>query len=135
MTLRTTINSKELEKMFRDLGSSAANLRPAMRKIGGVLERASSLAFERQGPGWKPLSPKYKAQKAKKFGASKKILELEGNLSSSVSAQLEGDRAVFIGSNLAYAAKQQATREFLVVTQSEIRKSIFIISKHLLRSI
>lgn len=141
MTISATINAKELTKLFDQLGNRAKDLRPAMRKIGGMLERASENAFNRQGPGWKRLKEPYRTRKIKEFGAGKKILERDGNLASSVSSQIFGNNKVAIGSNLEYARVHQQgspkqkipKREYLIVGEAEMRKSIFILSKHLLR--
>lgn len=139
--IKVTIKSEEVKKLFEKFGFNAQNLRPALVKIGGVLERASSQAFERQGPGWKSLKPATKAQK-QKLGFGNKILTRDGDLASSVSAQIEGT-TVFIGSNLEYADTHQfgsprkkiPKRPFLIVSEAELRKSNFIISKHLLSGI
>lgn len=136
--IKVTIKANEVKKLFERLGFNANNLRPALRKIGGVLERASENAFARQGPGWKPLKPETKKQR-QRLGKAGKILQRDGNLASSVSAQIEGS-TVFIGSNLEYAGVHQfgfprrkiPKREFLIVSEAELRKSNFIISKHLL---
>jgi len=141
MTIRTTINDKEIKELFRVLDTNIRQMRPALRKIGGMLERASEVAFNRQGPGWKPLSAKYKAQKIKEFGAGKKILERDGTLAGSISSRIIGDDTVAVGSNLIYARPHQLgspkqgipKREFLKVGPAETKKAIFIMSKHLVK--
>jgi len=141
MTIKATINDKEFRKLWDELNGQARNLRPALIKIGGVLEKASSDAFGRQGPGWQPLSQPYKSRKAKKFGAGKKILERDGNLSSSVSSQIIGPNIVAVGSNLEYSRVHQLgspkqnipARPYLIVGPAQVKISLFILSKHLLR--
>ena len=139
--IKVTIDARDVKKLFEKFGFNAENFRPALRKIGGVLEKASETAFARQGPGWKPLKPATKAERLR-LGKAGKILQRDGNLASSVSAQIEGN-TVFIGSNLEYAGTHQfglpkkkiPKRPFLIVSEAELRKSNFIISKHLLRNI
>jgi len=141
VTIKATINDKEFKKLFKDLNGQAQNLRRPLIKIGGMLERASQNAFERQGPGWKPLKQPYKSRKAKEFGAGKKILEREGDLSSDVSAQLIGRDTVAVGSNREYARAHQLgspkqgipKRPYLIVGPAQIKLSLFILSKHLLK--
>jgi len=137
--IKVTIKTKEVQKLFEKLSFNAQNMRPALRKIGGMLERTTENAFNRQGPGWKPLKAATKTQK-QKAGFSGGILTRRGDLAGSVTSQIEGN-TVFIGSNLEYAgvhqfgfpAKKIPKRPFLIVSEAELRKSNFIISKHLLR--
>jgi len=137
--IKVTIKSSEVKKLFEKFGFNAQNIRPALIKIGGVLERASENAFDRQGPGWKPLKPATKTQK-QKAGFGNKILTRQGELANSVSSQIEGS-TVFIGTTSEYGgvhqfgfpARKIPKREFLIVSEAELRKSNFIISKHLLQ--
>ncbi len=137
--IKITVKSKEVQDLFKQLGFNVQNIKPALVKIGGMLEDASENAFDRQGPGWKPLKPATKRQRAKK-GHTGKILERTGKLAGSVSAQIKGN-AVFIGSNFKYARPHQLgsrkqnipKREYLIVSEAELRKSNFILSKHMVR--
>lgn len=159
--IKATIKSSELTKMFKQLGGNVGDLRPALLKIGGVLEAASETAFEREGPGWKSLKPGTLKRRKKQKKTGKK-LQIEGGLVGSVSSQIIGGRTVVIGSNLEYAAPHQfgakirhpgtskgfgkgikipphiipiPARPYLIVGEAEIRKSIFILSKHLLKGV
>lgn len=122
-----------MDARFRKLIRNSKRLKPALLKIGGVLEDASETAFDRQGPGWKALSPKYKKWKMKKFG-SKKILERKGALSLSVFSWVRGN-VVIIASGSEYAGPHQKTRPFLIISQAEVFKSKFILKKHLLMGV
>lgn len=143
MTIRTTIKESELKELFRTLNTNVRHMRPALVKIGGMLERSSEVAFNRQGPGWKPLSSKYKTQKIKEFGGGKKILERDGTLAGSVSSRIIGDNTVAVGSNLIYARPHQLgspkqgipKRPYLIVGPAETRKAIFIMSRYLVKGI
>jgi phage gpG-like protein len=141
MTIRATINDKQFKKLFRELNGAVTNLRPALIKIGGMLEDAAENAFERQGPGWKSLKPATKKRKIKEFGGAKKILEGEGALSGSVSSRVIGVDTAAVGSASDYARPHNEgspkqgipKRKFLIVGPAEINKSLFILSKHLLK--
>jgi len=140
--IKATIKAGELRKMFNRLGGNSRDLRPALVQIGGVLERASETAFEREGPGWKSLKPATLKARARK-GKTGKKLQVDGFLAGSVSAQILGPRSVAIGSNLVYAAPHQfgspkqgiPAREYLKVGEAEMRLSILIMSRHLLRGV
>ncbi len=137
--IKITVKSKEVQDLFKQLGFNVQNIKPALIKIGAMLEDASENAFDRQGPGWKSLKPATKKQRARK-GQSGKILQRSGALANSVTAQIKGN-AVFIGSNLEYARVHQLgnrrnnlpKREYLIVSEAELRKSNFILSKHMVR--
>jgi phage virion morphogenesis protein len=134
-----TIKSNEVQALFKQLGFNTQNIKPALFKIGAMLEDASENAFDRQGPGWKSLKPSTKKQRARK-GHTGKILQRSGALANSVTSQIKGN-AVFIGSNLEYARAHQLgnrrnnlpKREYLILSEAELRKSNFILSKHMVR--
>lgn len=140
--IKATINAKEFEKLFKELEGQARNLRPALIKIGGMLEAASDKAFDRQGPGWKPLKPSTKKQRIrlKQVG---KIMDRTGTFKGFVSAQILGPNIVAIGSNhdgaraqlLGYPKRNLPARNYMPVGEAEIRKSMFILSKHLLQPV
>lgn len=171
--IKITTKTKEVENLFKQLGFNIKNLKPALIKIGGMLEDASENAFERQGPGWPALKKSTKERLAR-TGKSGKTLDRTGRLSGSVSSQIRGN-TVFIGSNLKYARIHQKggtinhpggtkykfigpgkiaylkkgakkfngitkphkikipKREYLIVSEAELRKSNFILSKHMVR--
>lgn len=143
MSLKTTIKKDELQAMFKQLNANSWNLRPPLIKIGGMLEDASEQAFQRQGPGWKTLTPKYKKRKIKEFGSGKKLLDASGILGDTVSAQIINNNTVVIGSNEDHAAVHQwgypkrniPARPYIIVGEAEQRKAIFIMSKHLVRGV
>ena len=143
MIIRQVLRTQALDKKFRRLVNNSTRLKPALIQIGGVLEDASETAFDRQGPGWKRLSPKYKKQKAKKFGAGKKILEGEsGLLKGSVNSGIRG-KVIAIGSGLEYARTHQQgdksrkipARPFLIISEAEIFKAKNILHRHLVKGI
>jgi phage virion morphogenesis protein len=139
--IKVTTKSTEVHALFKQLGFNVFSIKPALVKIGGVLERASENAFNRHGPGWKPLKPATKKQRAKK-GHTGGILQRTGALANSVSSQIRGN-SVFVGSNLEYARihqmgsrkKKIPKREYLIISESEIRKASFILDRHIKKDI
>ena len=176
MTIKVTINDKQVKGLFKVLQDNAQSLRPALIRIGGMLEDASETAFDLQGPGWKKLKPST-LRKRKKQGKTGSILKVSGILKNSVSSQIKGT-SVFIGAGgpaKKYARIQQEggtinhpggtkyaiigkgkavflpnkatkftgitkphkikipARPYLIIGKKEIKKSILILKKHLLR--
>jgi phage virion morphogenesis protein len=171
--IKVTTKSTEVQALFKQLGFNAEKLKPALVKIGGMLEDASEKAFNRQGPGW-PALKKSTKEKLSRTGKGGKTLQRSGQLASSVSSQIRGN-TVFIGSNLEYARVHQKggtinhpggtkykfigpgkiaylkkgakkfngitkphkikipKREYLILSEAELRKSNFILSKHMVR--
>lgn len=141
MTIKVTLNDKKVKGLFKALQDNSRDLRPALIRIGGMLEDASETAFELEGPGWKKLKPAtLKARKRK--GKTGKKLQVSGALASSVSSQIRGN-SVFIGSNLSYAPVHQngstkkniPKRTYLIIGKKQVAKSIVILEKHLLRGV
>lgn len=140
-SIKVRINDKQVKGLFNLLEKNAERLKPALIKIGAMLEDASEEAFDREGPGWKRLKPATKKARARK-GKTGKILQVSGRLASSVSSQVRGN-SVFIGSNLKYASVHQEgsskknipSRPYLVIGKPEIAKSIKILEKHLLKGV
>lgn len=141
MSLIVKLDTKELNKLFGKLEFNTKDLRPALRKIGGVMERASEVAFDRQGPGWKRLKQKTKDAK-QKAGLSPKILTGRGDLVAHNTTEITAN-SVFHGNNLIYARPHNLgspkqgipQREFLILDDAVIRKSQIIIRRHLLRDV
>ena len=107
MSIKIKINDKAVKGLFKQLKKNADFLRPALVKIGGVLETASDQAFQRQGaPGkkWEKLKP----ETVKQRGAAGPILNRTGGrgLIGSVTTQINVN-SVSIGSNLPYARAHQ----------------------------
>ena len=92
-----TIESSALEAALDRLARAARDLRPAMRDIGGLLEKETDDNFRAQGrPRWKPLSQATilnrlmgKTRDGKSKGIAS-ILRKDGNLRASAQRKLDG---------------------------------------------
>lgn len=96
-----TIESDALEAALDRLAKAARDLRPAMRDIGGLLEKETDDNFRAQGrPAWPPLSQatilnrlmgKTKDGKSKGIAS---ILRKDGDLRPAAKRKLEGGLAI-----------------------------------------
>ncbi|MBO6181521.1 phage virion morphogenesis protein [bacterium] len=102
------IENKEVIDRLLDLSKKGENLRPLMKNIAGILASATEENFKNEGrPNkWTDLADvtKKSREKIKKWPGQ--ILQVEGQLASSVTTQYDDDSAV-IGSNKEYAAIHQ----------------------------
>jgi phage virion morphogenesis protein len=104
------------------LDSSDELLAPALPVVAAAIERN----FDEEGrpTRWAPLSARYAAWKARRFGAGLRILERSGALRRSISTRLEGG-ALVASTAVPYAAFHQfgtrfiPARPFLVLTESD----------------
>ena len=112
--------------------------RLALADIGEAMKTSTEYrAAREESPGgtpWIDLSPKYKARKAKlRPGVPK--LKFDGHLlGDMLSWQLDGDRAVLVGTNAIYGALQQEDRPFLGVSTNDRTEIIDILGDHLRRA-
>ena len=96
-----TIESAALEEALDRLAKAARDLRPAMRDIGGLLEKETDDTFRAQGrPAWPPLSQTTilnrlmgKTRDGKSKGIAS-VLTKNGNLRASAKRKLEGGLAI-----------------------------------------
>ena len=96
-----TVDSSAIEAALDRLAHSARNLRPAMRDIGGLLEKETDENFRAQGrPRWKPLSQATilnrlmgKDREGRSKGISS-VLRKDGDLRASAKRKLEGGLAI-----------------------------------------
>jgi len=104
------------------LDSSDELLAPALPVVAAAIERN----FDEEGRPvrWAPLSARYAAWKARRFGAGLRILERSGALRRSISTRIEGS-ALVASTAVPYAAFHQfgtrfiPARPFLVLTESD----------------
>lgn len=117
-----TIESDAVEAALDRLARAARDLRPAMRDIGGLLEKETNDNFRAQGrPPWPQLSQatilnrlmgKTKDGKSKGIAS---ILRKDGNLRASAQRKLDGglailqDTGVLRGSIRVYSEKNSVT--------------------------
>lgn len=117
-----TVESAVVEAALDRLARAARDLRPAMRDIGGLLEKETDDNFRAQGrPHWKPLSQatilnrlmgKTKDGKSKGIAS---VLRKDGDLRPAARRKLEGglailqDTGVLRGSIRVYSDKSSVT--------------------------
>ena len=102
------IDNKEVLTRLQELASRGENLRPLMKNIAGIMSTATEDNFKDEGrpEKWVDLSETTKKQRQKIGKYPGQILQVSGQLASSVSTAYDNNSAV-IGSNLAYAAIHQ----------------------------
>ena len=102
------IDNKEVLTRLQELASRGENLRPLMKNIAGIMATATEDNFKNEGrpDKWIDLSETTKKQRQKIGKYPGQILQVSGQLASSVSTAYDDNSAV-IGSNLAYAAIHQ----------------------------
>ena len=102
------IDNKEVLTRLQELASRGENLRPLMKNIAGIMAAATEDNFKNEGrpDKWIDLSETTKKQRQKIGKYPGQILQVSGQLASSVSTAYDDNSAV-IGSNLAYAAIHQ----------------------------
>lgn len=101
------IDNKQIESKLLDLAKKSENLRPLMKNIAGIFAYSTEENFKEEGrPKWESLKDSTIKQRTKKKQWPGKILQVTGQLASSVNTYYDNDSAV-IGSNLEYAAIHQ----------------------------
>nr|DAU59887.1 MAG TPA: virion morphogenesis protein [Caudoviricetes sp.] len=102
------IDNKDVEKKLLELAQKGENLRPLMKNIAGIFASATEENFKNEGrpDKWTELSEVTKKQRTKQKKWPGQILQVSGQLASSISTQYDDESAV-IGSNLDYAAIHQ----------------------------
>ena len=102
------IDNKEVLTRLQELASRGENLRPLMKNIAGIMATATEDNFKDEGrpDKWIDLSETTKKQRQKIGKYPGQILQVSGQLASSVSTAYDDTSAV-LGSNLAYAALHQ----------------------------
>jgi len=81
------IDNEELQRALNQLAEKTSNLRPLMKNIAGILEDSVEENFEQQGrPKWKGLAKSTIVQRTKKGYYPGKILQMRGELASSITS-------------------------------------------------
>lgn len=107
-SIEIKIDNKEVESRLLDLAQRSENLRPLMKNIAGVFAYSTEENFKKEGRPdmWIDLAESTKRQRKKKGHWPGQILQVSGQLASSISTYYDNDSTV-IGSNLDYAAIHQ----------------------------
>ena len=102
------IDNNDVERKLLELAQKGENLRPLMKNIAGIFASATEENFKNEGrpDKWTELSEATKKQRTKQKKWPGQILQVSGQLASSISTQYDDDSAI-IGSNLDYAAIHQ----------------------------
>ena len=102
------IDSKEVEHKLQELANKTSDLKPLMKNIAGIFASAAEDNFAEEGrpDKWQDLSKVTKKLREKKGKWPGQILQVSGQLASSVNTYYDNDSAI-IGSNLEYAAIHQ----------------------------
>ena len=102
------IDNKDVERKLLELAQKGENLRPLMKNIAGVFASATEENFKNEGrpDKWTELAEATKKQRTKQKKWPGQILQVSGQLASSISTQYDDESAI-IGSNLDYAAIHQ----------------------------
>lgn len=101
------IDNQEVNKRLLDLATRGENLRPLMKNIAGVFAYSKEENFKEEGrPKWTDLAESTKKQRKKTGHYPGQILQVTGQLASSISTYYD-DNSAIIGSNLDCAAVHQ----------------------------
>ncbi|MDD3420305.1 MAG: phage virion morphogenesis protein [Candidatus Gastranaerophilales bacterium] len=102
------INDAELQKSLKKLAIKAENLRPLMKNISGIMMDSVEENFEKEGrpDKWTSLAKSTIKQRSKKGYWPGRILQMRGELASSITSKYDNNCAV-VGTNKVYAAIHQ----------------------------
>lgn len=102
------LDNKDVESKLLDLAKRSETLRPLMKNIAGIFAYSTEENFKNEGrpDKWTELSESTIKQRTKNNQWPGMILQISGQLASSVNTYYDNDSAV-IGSNLEYAAIHQ----------------------------
>ncbi len=139
------IDNQEVERRLQEIAKKSSNLRPLMKNIAGIFASATEDNFAEQGrpDKWVDLSEVTKKQRKKIGKYPGQILQVTGQLASSVNTYYDDDSAI-IGSNLAYAAIHQLggqagknkkvtipARPYLKLTDEDLEEVLTATERHL----
>lgn len=102
------INDKEIQQLLKKLAAKTQNLRPLMKNIAGIMMDSVEENFEKEGrpEKWTLLAKVTIKQRTKKGYWPGKILQMRGDLASSITSKYNDNSAV-VGTNKIYAAIHQ----------------------------
>ena len=102
------IDNQEVSQRLLELARRGENLRPLMKNIAGIFAYSTEENFANEGrpDKWLDLSERTKKQRKKTGHWPGQILQISGQLASSINTYYDDESAV-IGSNLDYAAIHQ----------------------------
>lgn len=106
--IKIKIDNKAVNEKLLELAKRGENLRPLMKNIAGIFASSTEENFKEEGrpDKWTDLAEITKENRKKKNKWPGQILQVQGQLVSSVNTEYDDESAV-IGSNLPYAAIHQ----------------------------
>lgn len=140
------IDNKTVEEALLNVASKCEDLRPLMKNIAGIMADAVEENFEQEGrpDKWQELAESTIKHRKKTKHWPGRILQVEGQLATSITTQYDKESAV-IGSNLAYAAIHQLggqagkgkkatipARPYLNLTGTEFKEIIYDTQKYII---
>ena len=107
-SIEIKFDNQEVNKRLLELAQRGGNLRPLMKNIAGIFAYSTEENFANEGrpDKWLDLSERTKKQRKKSGHWPGQILQVSGQLASSISTYYD-DESALIGSNLDYAAIHQ----------------------------
>lgn len=107
-SLQLNVDNEEVIDTLLNLAKKGENLRPLMKSIAGIFASSTEENFKNEGrpDKWTDLSDVTKRNREKISKWPGQILQVEGQLASSITTQYDEDSAV-IGSNKDYARIHQ----------------------------
>lgn len=139
------IDDKEIQQLLKKLAAKTENLRPFMKNIAGIMADSVEENFDKEGrpEKWTPLAKVTIKQRTKKGYWPGKILQMRGDLASSITSKYDDNSAV-VGTNKIYAAIHQfggeagrnkkvkiPARPYLKLSQKEVYVIIKEFKNHL----
>ena len=139
------IDSQEVEHKLQEIAKKTSDLKPLMKNIAGIFASAAEDNFAEEGrpDKWQDLSKVTKKLREKKGKWPGQILQVSGQLASSINTYYDNNSAI-IGSNLEYAAIHQLggqagrnkkvtvlARPYLKLTDEDFEEIMDVIKKHL----
>src|SRR5574344_1885054 len=139
------IDNKAVEEALLKVASKCEDMRPLMKNIAGIMADAVEENFEQEGrpDKWQELAESTIKHRKKTKHWPGKLLQVEGQLATSITMQYDNESAV-IGSNLAYAAIHQLggqagkgknvkipARPYLVLTTGDLSEILLLLFKYL----
>lgn len=101
------IDDKDVKGLLNELLNRVKDLSPVMRNIAGIMHNAVEENLKQEGrPKWKPLSSKTIKAREKKGYWPGKILQMRGELASSITSKYDSSSAM-VGTNKVYAGIHQ----------------------------
>lgn len=102
------IDNKAVEDALLKVASKCEDMKPLMKNIAGIMADSVEENFEQEGrpDKWQELAESTIKKRKKTKHWPGRILQVEGQLATSITTQYDNESAV-IGSNLAYAAIHQ----------------------------